>query len=173
MLKRSLFSLVAVVLVAVSLNAYQSDWVTLAPEGAGFSVMLPGKPDEQTNRSDNFTQHLFTLKTAKTIFLATYGDYSPNIKLNPEAELIANRDNFLKSLGATLLDSNKISLDGRAGLEFTGVNSQARFKSRVYLSGNRVHMIVVAVFTGQDDPDNVNRFFASFSFLSKPDHLKP
>jgi len=65
---------------------------------------------------------------------------------------------------AKLIESKEISMDGHAGLEFTGESDQASFKSRVYLFGNRVHQIGVAVFKGKDDAANVDRFFGSFSF---------
>jgi len=158
---------------ALSLSAYQSEWVKVAPVGGGFSIMMPGKAEEKVDPSDQFTFHLFTVTTDKTIYLAGWGDYAASIKLDPEAELVANRDNFLKGVNATLVDSKKITLEGRAGLEFTGESSQASFKSRVYLFGNRVHQIAVAVMKGQEDTDNVNRFFTSLSFASNQEHPKP
>ncbi len=175
MLKRFLISVFILPVLAASLNAYQSDWVKVSPAGGGFAIMMPAKPEEKVEPSDEFTFHLFTVTADKAIYLASYGDYAPSIKLNPEGELLANRDNFLKGVSAKLIDSKKIILDGRAGLEFTGESDQASFKSRVYLFGNRVHQIAVAVFKGQDDTDNVNRFFASFTFSGSgnQDHAKP
>ena len=173
MFKRFLISAALLLALTTSLSAYQSDWVKVAPVGGGFSVMMPGKPEEKLEPSDDFTFHLFTVTADKAIYLASYGDYAPSIKLDPEGELLANRDNFLKGVNAKLIDSRKITLDGRAGLEFTGESDQASFKSRVYLFGNRVHQIAVAVFKGQDDTDNMNRFFASFAFSTNQDHSKP
>jgi len=134
--------------------------------------MMPGKAEEKVEPSDKFTFNLYSVTTDKTIYLASYGDYAPSIKLDPDRELIANRDNFLKGVNATLGESKKVPLEGHAGLEFSGESDQASFKSRVYLFGNRVHQIAVAVFKGQDDTDNVNHFFASFSLSSGQDHPK-
>jgi hypothetical protein len=127
--------------------------------------MMPRKPEEELKPGEDFTSHLFTVTTDKAIYLAAYADYAPKIRLNVSAELIANRDNFLKALDAKLIDSKEISMDGHAGLEFTGESDQASFKSRVYLFGNRAHQIGVAVFKGKDDSANVDRFFGSFSFI--------
>ena len=152
-------------LVAPSLIASQAtDWVRVAPVGGGFSVMMPGKPEEEVKPGEDFTSHLFTITTDKAIYLVGYGDYVTNIKLNVSGELVANRDNFLKALDAKLIESKEISMDGHTGLEFTGESEQASFKSRVYLFGNRIHQIGVAVFKGKDDTANVDRFFGSFSF---------
>lgn len=168
MIRRLCFVFVSVLVPASSLLASQTnDWIKLAPEGGGFAVMMPGKPTEKVNTAADFTTHLFTLSTEQAIYLAGYGDYSPSIKLDINAELIANRDNFLKALDARLIDSKQISIDNRAGIEFTGESDQASFKSRVFLFGNRVHQIGVAVFKGKDEAANVDRFFGSFSF-TKP-----
>lgn len=172
MLRRFPISIVFLLALASSLNALQSEWVKLAPVGGGFSILMPGKAEERVDPSDQFTFHLFSVSTDKTIYLAGWGDYAPSIKLDPDGELIANRDNFLKGVSATLIDSKKTTLEGRAGLEFSGESDQASFKSRVYIFGNRVHQIAVAVLKGQDDTDNVNRFFASFSLSSGQDHPK-
>jgi hypothetical protein len=175
MLKRFVISIAILPVLAASVNAYQGDWVKVAPVGGGFSIMMPSKPEEKIEPSDEFTFHLFTVTGEKAIYLASYGDYAPSIKLDPDGELLANRDNFLKGVKAKLIESRKIVLDGHPGLEFTGESDQASFKSRVYLFGNRVHQIAVAVFKGQDDTDNMNRFFASltFSSSSNQDHAKP
>jgi len=175
MLKRFLISVVMLPVLAGSLNAYQSDWVKVSPAGGGFTILMPAKPEEKIEPSDDFTFHLFTVSGEKAIYLASYGDYAPSIKLDSDGELLANRDNFLKGVKAKLIESRKIVLDGHAGLEFTGESDQASFKSRVYLFGNRVHQIAVAVFKGQDDTENMNRFFASFTFSSSSnqDHAKP
>ncbi len=175
MLKRLLISAAVILILAATLNAYQSDWLKVAPAGGGFSIMMPGKAEEKVEPSENFTFYSFTVTGAKAVYLASYGDYAASIKLNPEAELLANRDNFLKGLNAKLIESKKVTLDGRTGLEFTGENDQGWYKSRVYLLGNRVHQIAVAVPRGQDDTDNANRFFASFTFASSgnQDHAKP
>ncbi len=173
MLRRFSISIVFVLVLASSLCAFQSEWVKVAPVGGGFSIMMPGKAEEKVDPSDQFTFHLFSVSTDKTIYLAGWGDYAASIKLDPEGELIANRDNFLKGVKAKLIDSKKITFEGRAGLEFTGESDQASFKSRIYLFGNRVHQIAVAVLKGQEDTDNVNRFFASLSFASAQEHPKP
>jgi hypothetical protein len=173
MLKRSLISAGLLLTLAASLNAYQSGWMKVEPLGGGFSIMMPAKPEEKVKPSEEFTFHSFTVNGERAIYLASYGDYAPSIKLNSEAELIANRDNFLKGVNATLIESRKITLDGHAGLEFIAENEKASFKSRIYLMGNRVHQLAVAIFKEQDDSDNVNRFFGSFSFSSNQDHNKP
>jgi len=49
----------------------------------------------------------------------------------------------------------------------------ASFRGRFYLLGNRAYQLAVVIFRGQDDSDNVNRFFDSFTFSSNQDHNRP
>jgi len=174
MLKRINSAIVFVLACALAVGAFQNaEWIKFSPIGAGFSVLMPAKPEEEIKPGDDFTSHLFSITTDKIIYLAGYGEYAPSIKLSADAELTTNRDKFLKGLNATLLASKQINLDGRPGLEFTGESEQASFKSRVYLSGNRVYQVAVAVLSGKADGDNVDRFFASFAFANTESHPKP
>ena len=163
-----------VLVCALAVSAAQSaEWIKVSPLGAGFSVLMPAKPEAEVKSTEDFTSHLFSITTDKTIYLAGYCDYAPSIKLSVDAELTANCDKFLKGLNATLVASKQITLDGRPGLEFTGESEQASFKSRVYLSGNRVYQVAVAVLSGKTDSDNVDRFFASFALANSESHPKP
>jgi hypothetical protein len=147
--------------------AQTNEWIKLSPLGGGFSLMMPVKPEEKVNPGHDFTLHLYTAVTPDAIYIAGYGDYAPSIHLNVTNELTANRDNFLKSVRAILTSSKSITLDDRQGIEFTAENDRASFKSRVYVFGNRVHQIAVAVFSGKDNTDNSNRFFDSLSFSTR------
>jgi len=174
MLKRIDSATVLVFVCALAVNAFQNtEWVKFSPVGAGFSVLMPAKPEEEIKSRDDFTSHLFSITTDKAIYLAGYGEYAPSIKLAADAELTLNRDKFLRGLNASLLASKQITLDGRPGLEFTGESTQASFKSRVYLSGNRVYQVAVAVLSGKTDDENVDRFFSSFAFANSESHPKP
>jgi hypothetical protein len=165
MYKRLSAALIFLLIFAPSLSAFQeAEWVKVSPMGGGFSVMMPAKPEEEVQPKDDFTSHLFTVATQNGIYLAGYGDYAPSIRLDVAGELVGNRDKFVKGLSATLTGSKNITLDGHPGLEFTAESDQAFFKSRIYLFGNRVHQIAVAVFKGKNDDQNVERFFSSFAF---------
>lgn len=158
-------------LPAVSAQEAQP-WIRLAPPGTGFAVMLPGKPEEQANNKEQFSSRLFTLITkdgtaARAIYLAGWGEYAASVKINTPAELEANRDNFIKELpGMRLIGTQKITLDGRPGIEFTGESDRANVISRVYVVGNRVFQLAVMVFKGMDEKANVNKFFDSFAFIA-------
>jgi hypothetical protein len=154
-------------------GAQGDEWIKVAPVGGGFSVMMPAKPEEEVRPGEDLTAHLFTATTDNALYTIAYGDYAPSVRFNIDDELAANRDNFLKGVDASLKTTKSLTMDGRKGLEFTGENSQASFKSRVFIFGTRFYQIAVAVLRGKDDAEDSNRFFASFEFTRAEVRPKP
>jgi hypothetical protein len=150
-----------------SLEAYQSgDWIKFVPEGGGFTVLMPSPPRLiEVKPKEDFISHLFTAISGDAIYMAGYIDYAPSVRLDA-AELIVNRDNFLRGLNAALTSSKPIKLDGRSGVEFTAESDQYYFKSRFYIFGNRIHQIAVERPKESQDSASADRFFASFAFTS-------
>lgn len=155
------------------LGSQGNEWIKVAPVGGGFSVMMPAKPEEELRPGNDFTTHLFSVTTDDALYTVAYGDYAPSVRFNVDDELVANRDNFLKGLDATLKTTKAITMDGRKGIEFTGENAQASFKSRVFIFGTRFYQVAVADLRGTDDTVNANRFFASFEFTKAEVRPKP
>ncbi|HEU5238683.1 MAG TPA: hypothetical protein VFU37_16245 [Pyrinomonadaceae bacterium] len=169
----SRLAVLALMLTSSVSASQRSEWIKVAPIGSGFSVMMPAKPEEQIQSGDELTTHSFGVTTDNGLYIVAYGDFAPSIRLNADEELIATRDRFMKRLDAKLISTKNISFEDRQGIEFTGENYQASFKSRVFIFGNRVHQIAVAVFNGKNDTENADRFFASFEFIKAKTQLKP
>lgn len=164
------------VLIALFSNApaqtEQSPWVTLAPEGAGFSISIPGKAVEAIDKKASFTLHSFTVTLGRATYVASYSDYQPG-KLDLQTALTANRDKFNGSLQATLISSREITVDGHAGIEFTSETPAANVKSQLFLIGDRMFQTATFVFRDADETRNVNRFFESFKVTSHQEAPKP
>lgn len=162
----SKFGVVTVFFVLLSSAAAQDDppppWAKFEPEGAGFSVLMPGKPVETVDKRATYTLHSFTVQMGRGTYIASYSDYAPEVKLNPNTALTSNRDKFNKSLKATLVSSREITLDGHTGLEFTSETPAANVKSQLFLVGNRMYQTVTFVFKDVDETRHVDRFFESF-----------
>jgi hypothetical protein len=164
MVKQISASILLLLLLTSLTHAQRREWVKVAPLGAGFSVMMPTRPTEAVESKELFTVHSLVTNTGTTLLMAVYVDYAPSMKMNEAAELIANRDNFLKGVNAQLISSKEIKLDGRAGIEFTAEDDRRLYKSRVYIFGNRVHQIASATVKADENVEDVDRFFASFAF---------
>ena len=147
-------------------NVNTGGWAKFSSDEGRFSVVIPGIPEDkvETKPSDHgpYTTHLFILRNQQHVFLIGYVDYDPSFNFNRQAELEMNRDNFIKGLGATLLTTRSLKIDGYSVLEFTAENPQKVFTSRVYMVGRRPYQIVIGSPKGVDDSVNINRFFNSF-----------
>ena len=141
-------------------------WVRLNSEEGRFSVLLPElvKDHAETNSSEKgpYTTHLFVARTTKGVYLIGWVDYDPAFNFGVQSELEANRDNFVKGVQGTLLNTTRIELNGNPGLEFTAETPQTFYKSRVYIIGRRPYQLIAGSNKGQDNADNVARFFDSF-----------
>lgn len=141
-------------------------WVTLTPTQGRFSVMFPEQAKDQSQTTDSshgpYTTHLFLAKTTKGLFLVGWVDYDPNFNFGVQSELEANRDNFVKGVKATLINSSKITFNGYPGLEFTAETDDVVYKSRVYIIGRRPYQLIAGTYKGQEDDYNVSRFLTSF-----------
>ena len=139
-------------------------WAKFEPEGAGFSVFMPGKPQETITKRPTFTMYSYAVTLGRGTYVATYSDYTPEAKLDPATALLKNRDKFNKSFEAKLLTSREITVDGHTGLEFTSESPAVNLKSQLFLIGNRLFQTATMVFKDVDETRNVERFFTSFKF---------
>ena len=141
-------------------------WVSFTSEEGRFSVLMPETPTDKAETTDSthgpYTTHLFVVRDTTSVYLIGWVDYDPSFNFNRQAELEANRDNFVKGINAKLLATRPTMIDGYAAIEFTAETDDRIFKSRVYMVGRRPYQIVIGSPKGQDDSVNVNRFFNSF-----------
>src|ERR1051325_8749983 len=143
-----------------------SGWVQFASDEGNFSVLMPKIPEDkaETTQSSHgpYTTHLFIVRDDVSVYLIGWVDYDPSFNFNRQAELEANRDNFVKGIKATLISTKPTIIDGYSALEFTAETSDRIFKSRVLMVGRRPYQIVIGSPKGMDDSALVNRFFNSF-----------
>lgn len=141
-------------------------WAHFNSAGGRFSVLMPEIPEEkiETTPSDHgpYTTHLFIVRDEKNVYLIGWVDYDPSFNFNRQAELEANRDNFVKGVNATLTNTRALNLDGFPAIEFTANTNDRTFKSRVYMVGRRPYQIVVGYPKDGEDIELTRRFFNSF-----------
>lgn len=166
-MRKLTFSVLLLVLIVSNAAAQteQTGWIEFAPEGGGFSVLLPSQPVANTNETAKYTLHSFTVTAGRATYVATYTDYEI-VKQEPAAFLAANRDRFNKGLQATPVSSREITLDGHTGLEFTSETPAANIKSQLFLIGKRLFQTATMVFKDSDQSQYVDRFFESFKFAT-------
>jgi len=151
---------------APSTRVDNGGWVNFTSDDGHFSVLMPEIPTDKSETTDSahgpYTTHLFVVRDTTSVYLIGWVDYDPSFNFNRQAELEANRDNFVKGIQAKLVSSRPTVLDGYSALEFTAETDDRVFKSRVYMVGRRPYQIVIGSPKGTDDTASVNRFFNSF-----------
>ena len=141
-------------------------WVRFTSDSGHFSVSMPESPQEktETTQSDHgpYTTHLFVVRDTKNVYLIGWVDYDPSFNFNRQAEMEANRDNFVKGINATLISTHVTRINDYPVIEFTAETTDRTFKSRVYMVGRRPYQIVIGC--PKDEPDLVatERFLNSF-----------
>ena len=143
-----------------------SGWVKFTSDEGRFSVLMPETPEDKMETTPSahgpYTTHLFIVKDTTSVYLIGWVDYDPSFNFNRQAELEANRDNFVKGISATLLSTRATVINGYSAIEFTAEAGDRVFKSRVFMVGRRPYQIVIGSPKGTDDTAEVNRFFNSF-----------
>lgn len=169
MTKKILAALSLVLFAALTAPAQTpAGWVKFSPPGAHFTVMLPteAKENKETAQSPNgpYTTYLYTAtSTERELYLVGWVDYDPKFNFGVQAELEANRDNFVKSMNAKLLSTTPIKLGTHPGIEFKAeVTGRAEIVSRVYIVGRRPYQLIMLSPAGQDSTASRERFFSSF-----------
>jgi len=143
-----------------------SGWVRFTSPEGHFSVLMPEIPQDKSETVDSshgpYTTHLFIVRDTASVYLIGWVDYDPSFNFNRQAELEANRDNFVKGINATLVTTRPTTIDGYSAIEFTAETADRVFKSRVFLVGRRPYQIVIGSPKGMDDTAMTERFFNSF-----------
>ncbi|HKR13770.1 MAG TPA: hypothetical protein VJT15_17020 [Pyrinomonadaceae bacterium] len=147
-------------------DANTGGWVKYTSDLGAFSVLMPVMPEEKTETTPSdhgpYTTHLFIARDTNNVYLIGWVDYDKSFNFNKRSELVANRDNFIKGINATLLGSQNVTLDGYDAIEFTAETQGRIFRSRVYMVGRRPYQIVIGYPKDNTNPTVVNRFFNSF-----------
>lgn len=141
-------------------------WVKFNSEIGRFTVLMPQMPAEKTETVQSnvgpYTTHLFSVRGASSIFVVGWVDYAPTFNFGVQSELAANRDNFVKGVNGTLINSTNGMIDGYQSLEFTAETADSVYKSRVYIVGRRPYQLITGTLKGVDDSPSITRFFESF-----------
>jgi len=143
-----------------------SGWVKFISDIGHFTVLMPDTPTEKSETVDSqhgpYTTHLFVVRDTTSVYLIGWVDYDPSFNFNRQAELEANRDNFVKGINAKLISTRPTVINGYSALEFTAETTDRIFKSQVFLVGRRPYQIVIGSPKDSDDTASATRFFNSF-----------
>lgn len=146
-------------------------WTSFTPPEGMFSAQFPTTPQRaETPVAEGPGSpgkvFLFTSASREGVFLAGWANYAPGFKFDDQAELAANRDNFVKGTAGKLLASRAIVLNGAPGIEFDVEKpGQWTGRARVYILGGKPYQLIALNGGATLDAAKANKFFASFKLL--------
>lgn len=120
---------------------FPHNWQRIAPPKSGFSVLLPGVPNEseQVFKSMNrpITAHVFTYDSGDESYSVAYNDFPES--LNVKTALPSLRDSAVGK-GRLLLDVN-VTLNGHPGKLVTVLADGRTTTTGFYIAGKRLYQI--------------------------------
>lgn len=155
----------ALVLAGMAFAA-EADWSSFTSKEYTFSASFPAAPKAETStvtahvngKDIPVEMHQFMAKGANgALCLVVHSPYSWPIAI--EGELVANRDNFVKGLSATVTTSERTSIKRGNGpalpaLHFDATGPTYKFRSLVVIDGQQVYQIAGGVpKKGGEDAD--------------------
>jgi len=160
------------------------DWIVLSPTGEGFSIQLPVKPEEQTDRStfdsNTYKMRLYTCndEASGMLYMVVMQEF-PDLSgiLTPTVRLDKFMDGFKEGFAKSLAESagmtvdvqtdRDISLKGAAiGRQYILSLGESRGLLRAFDANPRNYVLMV--LGGDEKKAEVKRFFDSFEIKSAP-----
>ncbi|MGB3209054.1 MAG: hypothetical protein WBB28_29025 [Crinalium sp.] len=145
----------------------QSNWKQVSSSTGKFTVNMPGKPTENTEKDeDGLTSKSFTLSSDSGYYSVIYLDFSEIGEINSAQakqflDMVPSK--FSEGAGAKLLNHRSITLTGYQGKEFTfAINPKMRGKGRAYFANNKLYILMAIA----PETASFNTFLNSFRFLA-------
>ncbi len=147
-------------------------WQKARSDDGGYTVDFPGRPKQEAReletRGGTATLHLLTLDHGARAYFAGYYDIPGEAAIDVNAVLDADRDDRIKSSSFVLVSETPFQAAGQSGRDLVADHpSGKQIRSRNFVVGRRVYMLVVTGTKDADTEEAARRFVASFSMLSE------
>ncbi len=169
MSKRIVCLLLLALLLLSGCDEAEKEWATFEPDDGAFSILFPGKPEEQTESvstaiGDIETQ-FFIAEQKDRAYSVNYADYPREIIIVSDAEAMLDGAGMgaVSNVDGELLDEKEITLDGYPGreIEIEVKEDDIIVRARFYLVENRLY-VVQAVSKSKASAPDIDKFLDSF-----------
>ena len=135
-------------------QAASAEWVKLASPEGRFIIACPTPPSHKAWQEEDVSAgkprivHVYQCGNAALSVVVAYADYPAGTRIDPDAELTANRDTFLKRVEATPVSSKPFLYQpGPAktlpALDVEAKSAQRNYRSFGIVDGDRVYQVAV------------------------------
>src|SRR5215471_13445569 len=142
----------------------QTAWQEFTSRDGNFRVSFPDHPQEQTLTGRNL--HQFSVAAGSESYGLSYADYPAGTDW--ESAVNGARDAIVKSLGGSIVDEKRTSVEGYPGkfVRFVGQNTSGELT--IYFVAQRLYVLRACAPKSTPRPENFSIFLNSFRLLSKP-----
>ena len=170
-----LLSLVLPLLFALVLpwTAQAQQWSTYRPDGAGYSIDLPGKPTVESETTPSpggpITSHSAEVDTGQAGFVSMYTVYPSGLTMEANTSLDAARDGMLEDGKSELRDEKKLMVSDAPARRVTLFDKESKVMivNLMVFRHNTLYQSIYAAPSGQEDTETSRRFFDSFKLLDR------
>jgi hypothetical protein len=157
------------------LNVSQPDWQTYQSPAGRYSILMPGRPKEQTQAFESavgtLDLHIATYENRSGAYLVMYVDYPADLVAAGQASAILDgaAQGAVANVDGQLTRQQAVSLGAAPGREIEfdaaaqGAQPATRIKVRYYLVGRRLYQVMVVAPQAQGLPADAPKFLDSFN----------
>jgi hypothetical protein len=149
--------------------AAHADWAKQDVPDFGFSGVFPAELKRESSTEDGVKLSTFAAVADGRMCLVVAGDY-PYV-IDPNVELVASRDNFVKGVKATLGNSKRLKVSRGAtqleAMEFDAKSATYSFKSLIVIEGSRAYQVAGGVPNDDADKAELETCLRGFALTAK------
>ena len=162
------FSWLAVFFAALLFVGCASAPPSFSPPDSGFSVAMPGKPQEKTDKKGT---HIFVSEVEGKGYIVGYTDFGHLVKANKsnsDIMLDATRNGVINGAHSKLVSEQKIEVDGHPGRDLHLITKEGfAMHLKLILTETRLYQVGVAAPPKDANAPEIDRFIDSFRFTAQ------
>lgn len=162
-------------LAVLLVSCQMADFKEFTSQEGGFSVLMPGTPEEQTEQVDTLNElidmHNFAASKGDVGYIVTYGDFPFSVtRVNTPEKLLKDLQNSVMGFGKGVqLEEKDITLGGYPGKELKVESADGKYiiYHRMYMVGERLYQVLASAPKGQESSKDIPEFLDSFKLLAQ------
>ena len=165
----------ALALMSQSRKSGKASWEVIASKDGNFTVAMPVKPNLNSSRTlsdagGDIKLYLIGCETSSALYFAYSYQFPTAFVRGGEVKFLnVYRDDIAKKYHGKVVSEKQVRLDSSVGRDYTiqGMEPDVgvlTIRLRQYVQGKSIYALFVVSAPGRELPDDVSRYFGSFSF---------
>ena len=149
--------------IVTAARAQEANWQLYRPEGLGFEIEMPGKPEIQEDRADGWTSIDAEIDFDRMHFGVSRQEHKEGISVQ---QMSAAQRMAARQIGIEVTREAAITMDGFPGLEIVSESDEFSMVMRIVIVDKRTISATVTGNGGRlSENPSVRRFLGSFKLL--------